>query len=156
MEFWVDGQLQFEVPAGKAFSWDTRTVEDGSHEIRLVAIEDSGIETRSFTRFHSQVFNHDHRVEVNDVSRAIRYEDNVAISGTAPGAERVEIFRGYRRLGAAAVSDSRWQLAIPAKTLGHGAGIPLCQGILPGRINRPQQSCGTHCRCVWQPGPGQG
>ena len=66
------------------------------------------------------MLNHDLRLEVEDVSRGIRYEDNIAISGTAPGSEKVEIFRGYRRLGAAAVSDSRWQLAIPAKTLGMG------------------------------------
>jgi tetratricopeptide (TPR) repeat protein len=120
VEFWVDGQLQSKLPAGKAFSWDTRTVEDGSHEIRLVAVENSGIETRSFTRFYSQVLNHDHHLKVENVSRGIRYEDNIAISGTAPGSEKVEVFRGYRRLGAAAVSDSRWQLAIPAKTLGMG------------------------------------
>ncbi len=132
VELWVDGQLQSEVPAGNAFSWDTRTVEDGSHEIRLVAIEDSGIETRSFTRFYARVFNSDRRVEVEDVSQAIRYGDNVAIRGTAPGAERVEIFRGYRRLGAAAVSDSRWQLAIPAKTLGIGPVSFFVRASYPG------------------------
>jgi tetratricopeptide (TPR) repeat protein len=120
VEFWVDGQLQSEAPAGHAIFWDTRTVEDGSHEIRLVAIEDSSVETRSFTRFHARVFNHDRRVEIVDVSRVIRYDDIVTISGSAPGAERVEIFRGYQRLGVAALSGSRWQKDVPASTFGLG------------------------------------
>ncbi|MEA2080459.1 MAG: hypothetical protein U9P00_11495, partial [Pseudomonadota bacterium] len=120
VEFWVDGQYQFDVPGDKPFSWDTRTVEDGSHDIRLVAIEDSGIETRSSSRFISRVFNNDRRVEVENVSRAISYADTVEITGTAPGAERVEIIRGYRMLGAATVEGSRWRIAIPARTFGMG------------------------------------
>jgi len=120
LEFWVDGQYQFEVTVDKAFSWDTRTVEDGSHDIRLVTVEDSGIETRSSARLISRVFNNDHRVKVEDVSRPITYGDSVEITGTAQGAERVEIMRGYRSLGAATVKDSRWRVAIPASTLGIG------------------------------------
>jgi tetratricopeptide (TPR) repeat protein len=120
VEFWVDGQYQFDVPADKPFSWDTRTVEDGSHDIRLVTLEDSGIETRSSTRFISQVFNSDHRVDVENVAQPISYGDTVEITGTAPGAERVEIMRGYRMLGAAKVKDSRWRIAIPARTFGLG------------------------------------
>jgi hypothetical protein len=120
LEFWVDGQYQFDAPLDEAFSWDTRTVEDGSHEIRLVAIEDSGIETRSSSRFISRVFNGDHRVDVDNLSRPIGYADSVEITGTAPGAERVEIIRGYRALGAATVKDSRWRITIPAETLGIG------------------------------------
>jgi len=120
VEFWVDGQYQFDVPVDKPFPWDTRTVEDGSHAIRLVAIEDGGIETRSSTRFISRVFNSKHRVGIENVSRAIRYGDNVEISGSAPGAERVEVMRGYRMLGSATVKDSRWRIAIPATKLGLG------------------------------------
>ena len=120
VEFWVDGQYQFDVPVDKPFSWDTRTVEDGSHDIRLVAIEDSGIETRSSTRFISRVFNNDHRVDVANVGRPVTYEDTVEITGTAPSAESVEIIRGYRILGASTVSDSRWRVVVPARTFGMG------------------------------------
>jgi tetratricopeptide (TPR) repeat protein len=120
VEFWVDGLYQFDVPIDEAFSWDTRTVENGSHDIRLVAIEDSSIETRSFTRFISRVFNNDRRIDVEDVSRPVTYGDNIEIAGTASGAERVEIFRGYRMLGAATLLDSRWRISIPAGTFGAG------------------------------------
>jgi hypothetical protein len=120
VEFWVDGQYLFDVHLGEAFSWDTRSVEDGSHELRLVAIEDSGIETRSSSRFMLRVFNHDHRVDVENVSRPIGYAETVEITGTAPGAGRVELMRGYRMLGSATVKDSRWRIAVPASTLGIG------------------------------------
>jgi hypothetical protein len=120
VEFWVDGQYQFDVPVDESFSWDTRTVEDGSHDIRLVAIEDSGIETRSYTRFRSRVFNSDRRVVVEDISRPISLEDTVEITGTAPGAEKVELIRGYRKLGAASAGGSRWRISIPAGTFGAG------------------------------------
>ena len=120
VEFWVDGQYQFDAPVNGRFSWDTRAVEDGSHDVRLVAIEDSNIETRSFTRFIAQVYNNDYRIEVEGVSQPITYEDTVEISGIAPDAERVEVVRGYRVLGTATLKDSQWQISIPAKTFGAG------------------------------------
>lgn len=120
VEFWVDGQYQFDVPINEPFPWDTRAVEDGSHDIRLVAVEDSGIETRSSIRFTSRIFNNDQRIEVDIVTRPISYEDTIEITGTAPGAERVEIINGYRILGSAIVRGSRWRVAIPARTLGIG------------------------------------
>ena len=120
LEFWVDGQYQFDVPADEAFSWNTRTTEDGSHEIRLVAIEDSGIETRSSTRFISRISNHGRRVEVESVSQPVSYADSVEITGTAPAAETVEIRHGHRQLGSAAVKDSRWRISVPASKFGMG------------------------------------
>ncbi len=120
IEFWVDGQYQFDVPFDETFSWDTRTVTDGSHDIRLVAIEDSGIETRSSNRFTARVFNNHHRIEIENVSRAVTYSDTVEISGTAVDAKKVEIIHGYRMLGSAIVENSRWRIAVPAKMLGIG------------------------------------
>jgi tetratricopeptide (TPR) repeat protein len=120
VEFWLDGHYLFDVPADGAFPWDTRTVEDGSHDIRLVAIEESGIETRSSSRYTVHIVNNDHRVGVENVSRPVSYADTVEITGTAPGAERVEMIRGYRTLGAATVKDSQWRIAIPASKFGVG------------------------------------
>ncbi|NOQ77780.1 MAG: hypothetical protein GQ546_00095, partial [Gammaproteobacteria bacterium] len=120
IEFWVDGQYQFDVPVDKSFLWDTRTVEDGSHEIRLVTVEDSHIETRSSARFITQVFNNHHRVYVDHISQLITYQDTIEITGTAPGAEKVEVFRGYSMLGAATINDSQWRIAIPARMFGIG------------------------------------
>ena len=120
VEFWVDGQYLFDVPVDEAFSWDTRTVEDGSHTIRLVAIEDSHIETRSSSKFILRIFNHHHRVHIENVSRDVNYEDIVEITGTAPGAEEIEIIHGYRKLGKAVVKKSQWRISIPAKTFGMG------------------------------------
>ena len=120
VEFWVDGQYQFDTQVNEAFSWDTRTIEDGSHEIRLVAIEDSGIETRSSLRFRARIANNDRRVEVEDVNRAVSYAETVEITGRAPAAEQVELMHGHRTLGSARVQDSRWRVALPASEFGVG------------------------------------
>jgi hypothetical protein len=85
-----------------------------------VAIEDSDIETRSSARFVARVFNSDHRVEVENVNRRVSYENMVKITGTAPGAEKVEIVRGYRILGVAPVTNSRWHIAVPGARFGMG------------------------------------
>lgn len=120
MEFWVDGQYQFDVPVDKPFLWDTQTVEDGSHEIRLVSIEDTHIETRSSVSFIAQVFNNHHRIYIDYISPIRTYQDTIKISGTAPGAEKVEVFRGDSILGTATVNDSQWQISIPARIFGIG------------------------------------
>ncbi len=132
VEFWVDGQYQFDVPVNEAFSWDTRSVADGSHDIRLVAIEDSVIETRSSTRFIARVFNKHRRINIENVDRELTYSDVVEISGTAPGAERVEVMHGYRILSSATVEDSRWQTTIPAKMLGIGPVSFFVKAYFPG------------------------
>jgi hypothetical protein len=120
VEFWVDGQYKFDAPVTEALSWDTRTAEDGRHDIRLVAIEDSEIETRSSSRFLVHVSNNGHRIEVDDISQPVRYGEQIDITGTAPGAERVEIIQGARVLGSTVVKGPHWGIRIPASTLGMG------------------------------------
>jgi tetratricopeptide (TPR) repeat protein len=131
LEFWVDGQYQFDVPVAEPLSWDTRTVEDGSHEIRLVAVEDSNIETRSFTRFVVQVSNSDRRVDVEISKQPVTTEDSVEVTGTARGAERVEVMRGYSKLASATVSDSHWRVSYPANMLGAGPVSFFVRAIYP-------------------------
>ena len=113
-EFWVDGQYQFDVPVNKPFSWYTRMLEDGNHEIRLAAIEDSHIETRSSASFNIQVFNNHHQINVNPINQAITYDEIIEITGLASGADKVELVHGYNVISEAKVKDSRWKLSISA------------------------------------------
>jgi hypothetical protein len=50
IELWVDGHYVKNTTPGNIILWDTTTVEDGFHDVRLIAIEDSSIETRSSVR----------------------------------------------------------------------------------------------------------
>jgi hypothetical protein len=120
VELWVDGQLVAEAPMGEPISWDTRGVEDGYHDLRLVAIEDSLVETRSSGRFSISVDNGGRHVQIGNISRAAFYGDDVVISGTAVGVERVGIYQGYRQLAAAEVRGGRWRSVINSVELGSG------------------------------------
>ncbi|MGB5606437.1 MAG: hypothetical protein WBN51_07930, partial [Gammaproteobacteria bacterium] len=50
LELWVDGELTAYALPDQPFTWDTRSSDDGYHELRLVAMEASPIETRSYAR----------------------------------------------------------------------------------------------------------
>ncbi len=66
VELWVDGRHVADARPGKPIPWDTGAVEDGSHELRLVAVEAGRIETRSFARVTVTVANTRNRVHVDD------------------------------------------------------------------------------------------
>lgn len=59
LELWVDGRHVADALPGETIPWDTRTVKDGEHELRLVAVEHSRIETRSYTKVRVTVANTD-------------------------------------------------------------------------------------------------
>ncbi|MGD1982904.1 MAG: PA14 domain-containing protein [Chromatiaceae bacterium] len=120
VELWVDGQYSASVTAGEPIVWDSRQVEDGSHELRLVAIEKGPIETRSVFRTTIAVFNDVNRFETIAAPRAVDYEQSIAVSGHAIGAQAVELRRGHQLLASADTDDGHWDLTVPAKVLGMG------------------------------------
>lgn len=120
VELWIDGQYSASVAAGAPIVWDSHEVEDGSHELRLVAIEKGPIETRSFFRTAIAVFNGANRIETIVAPREAGYEQSIAVSGHATGAQVVEMRRGHQLLASADTEDGRWNLMVPAKVLGMG------------------------------------
>lgn len=131
VELWIDGQHVASGPTGEPIPWDTRGVEDGSHELRLVAVEDSVIETRSVFRTTINVFNGDRRIEVEQSSRDVEYGAAVTVSGRARGAARVELLRGHQVLGATEVRDGRWSLAASSADIGMGVVPAIVRAVFP-------------------------
>ena len=66
VELWVDGVQVAGAPVGQSMAWDTRSVEDGSHEIRLVAVEAGRIETRSYAKFQISIANTGNHIQVHE------------------------------------------------------------------------------------------
>jgi tetratricopeptide (TPR) repeat protein len=120
IQFWLDGQYLSDVPLQGEYEWDSSTVADGSHELRLIAIEDSAIETRSSKTYRIVVSNHPRQVTIEAKETAISLSDKVILTGIAKGAETIDLMRGYNVLGSTTVKDSRWSIAIPAKRIGPG------------------------------------
>jgi len=141
VELWVDGQYTDRVAPWDAFLWDTQAVEDGCHDVRLVAVEDSPIETRSYVRLPVIVNNGNHRIEVNRPGLPVSLGDDVILSGKAPHAERVEIFQGTRLLGASRVNDGNWRAVIASQSLGLGKVPLFARGIY--RDGTKVRSCST-------------
>jgi tetratricopeptide (TPR) repeat protein len=119
VELWVDGQWVATARPGQPNRWDTRTVEDGYHDLRLVAVEDRAIETRSALEVTITVANAGRSVTL-EAPPAVPFGEMLVLSGSAAGAERVEVFHGVRSLGAPAVTDGRWRLELASAPLGPG------------------------------------
>jgi tetratricopeptide (TPR) repeat protein len=131
IELWVDGQHVASGAVGEPIPWDTRGVEDGSHELRLVAVEDSVIETRSVFHGTVNVFNRDHRVVVDEATRDVEYGRPIAVAGQARGAARVELRRGHQVLGATEVKEGRWSLVASSTDIGMGVVPVIVRAVYP-------------------------
>ena len=119
VELWVDGRPVASARSGEAIAWDTRGVEDGFHDLRLVAVEATRIETRSFGRWEVAVSNHGLSVTAEGPER-VRLGEPLVLSGRAEGARQVAVLQGTRQLGRASVVQGGWRLAVPSGPLGAG------------------------------------
>jgi hypothetical protein len=120
VEFWVDGQLTAYALPDAPILWDTRTVEDGYHDVRLVAVESDAVETRSYRRLAVTVSNTGHRLEADPVASTVHYGDTLTLSGSAPGGTSVAVWQGKRLLASAPVTRGRWQMRVTTSPLGIG------------------------------------
>ncbi len=120
VELWVNGIQVADAATGQSISWDTRSIEDGQHELRLVAVEAGRIETRSYAKFSVTIANTDKRIEGHASRSEALLGDRIVLSGSAPGAERVHVLRGLLELGSAPVTHGEWRVHVPAESLGLG------------------------------------
>jgi len=120
LELWIDGQLQAYAQPGQPFTWDTRSSDDGFHELRLVAQEADPIETRSYTRFDVILANSGKRLALDTPQQRVRYGETITVSGTAAGGRMATLWQGNRKLASAAVKEGRWRLQFAAQMLGVG------------------------------------
>ena len=120
-ELWLNGQLLGSAAPGGAILLDTTLLEDGFHELRLVAVEASPVETRSFVRHTIRVDNAGGEVAVQIRPARVVQGDRLILQGTASGVSSVVLrTHGLRRLGEARVLEGRWSMAVPTEALGPG------------------------------------
>jgi hypothetical protein len=120
LELWVDGQLIAYALPNQPISWDTRSSDDGFHELRLVAMEAGPIETRSYARIGVMLANSDHRLALDPQQQQVRHGDTITVSGTAAGGREAAVWQGNRKLASASVNGGRWRLQIDSQILGAG------------------------------------
>jgi hypothetical protein len=120
LELWVDGLPVSEASPGEALIWDTRTASDGFHDIRLVAVNDDPIETRSYSRYNIRVANKSNDFELNIKNKEPVFYEPIVLSGKAAGDTLIEIYQGSRVLGSTKVKNGYWKIIIPSEKLGIG------------------------------------
>jgi hypothetical protein len=119
LELWVDGRFAAEAAGPGPVAFDTRTVADGPHEVRLVAVEAGPIATRSFVAQTVEVRNGTATITPSRPKPAA-LGTPVALSGRAKGVERVTLRRGREVLAEADVKSGRWKVEIDSARLGVG------------------------------------
>jgi tetratricopeptide (TPR) repeat protein len=131
VELWIDGQHLATVEAGDPIVWDSREVEDGGHELRIVTVENSPIETRSVYRTVISVLNEERRIDIEKTPGDVAYEKRLVVSGHAAGAHMVELRRGHQLLASSDVDEGRWRLSMPANALGIGEVNVYVRAVFP-------------------------
>ena len=126
LELWVDGGLIAYAQSDRMFNWDTQSMDDGFHDLRLVAQEAGPIETRSYARFGVMLANSDHRLILDTQQQRARYGEDITITGTAVGGREAAIWQGNRKLTSVPVKDGRWRLQVASQMLGVG---PVSLGV---------------------------
>ena len=126
LELWVDGQLLAYAQPGQPFTWDTRSMDDGFHELRLVAQEADPIETRSYARFDVILANSGHRLVLDTPQQRVRYGETITVSGSAAGGREATLWQGNRKLASVPVKDGNWRMQIASQMLGVG---PVSLGV---------------------------
>ena len=123
LELWVDGKLIAYSQPDQPFTWDTRSMDDGHHELRLVTQESGPIETRSYTRLGVLIANSGHQLALKSPDEIVRYGQTITINGTALEGREATLWQGSRKLANAPVIDGEWEVEIDSQQLGIGPVI---------------------------------
>jgi len=119
-ELWVDGVPVGHSTPGNPIIWDTTTVDDGHHDIRLVAEEDGLIRTRTYIRHSVLVYNHNSRLTIQAENQDPLFHEPITLTGTGEDNSLIELYQGRRKLGETKTDNGRWSVQIPTEPLGLG------------------------------------
>jgi uncharacterized protein (TIGR03790 family) len=120
LELWIDGQLVAYALPDEAIRWDTRSLDDGYHDLRLIAEETNPVETRSSVRMGVMINNNNHQMELDPLRKQFYYSETITISGSATDGHTASIWQGSRKLASVPIKQGRWQFDIDCRQLGTG------------------------------------
>ena len=122
-ELFIDGIRIASCQAGEQFPIDTSHFSDGHHELRVVAIDSSPLETQGRWVQAATFANHGHRLSLAIAARHISLGDTLRISISGTPADSVTVFTAGRVLGRLAGEEGQpidTTLDIAATPLGPG------------------------------------
>ena len=136
-EFFLDGRLLGE-PRG-AIAFDTATLPDGHHEIRLVGTASGDIEAQG-RRLIPFTINNRNEVTVasTDPDGPIAWEGLLRVKATSPGADKIVILQNTRVVGE--IEGPAGEVMIRAHQLGMGPTTLFAVGTVAGTPLRTSRS----------------
>jgi hypothetical protein len=137
-ELFVDGRRTHRCSGGGSFKLDTRQLGDGYHELRVVGIDSSPIETQGRMIMSVTVDNHGRAVDFTaTVERSpAAGPAMVRMSADCPGAESIVVLHNRRRVATIEGQQGRTELA--AAVLGSGPIMLQAVGMMPdGQVLSP-------------------
>lgn len=135
-ELYVDGRLATQCSPGDELTVDTVTWSDGYHELRVVAYEDSPIETQGYLLTHVRSANHNWvPLEVKITPQRPAWDEEVTIHAVAPRGGALMLYHNQRLVSLANTEEVTWKL--PAAKFGPGTGLIT---VIAARGNGPQHS----------------
>ena len=117
-ELYVDGVRVAQCGLGERLPLDTTALADGHHDLRVVAIAATDIETQGRRIVPITVSNHGRTLALTVEPRRVRPADTVRVSLAGAGVESAIIFGMGRVLGRTATGQATIEL--PAELLGRG------------------------------------
>ena len=119
-ELYVDGVRVAQAGLGERLSLDTTVMADGHHELRVVAIADSPVETQGRVIIDVAVANHEdgRGLELVVEPRRVSRTGTVRIAVTGKGVEGAVVFAMGRVLGRTTAAEE--SIEVPAEVLGVG------------------------------------
>lgn len=124
LELWVDGLRRAQGPADRALAWDTTQEDDGPHELRVVAVEDGAVETRSTGSATFTVSNAGRSVTLTAGKGPLDLDDTLALTGKVAGAKEVDLLAGGEVLATVPAKSGAFKAEVPAARLGIGS-VPV-------------------------------
>ena len=118
-EFFVDGVRIGQCGLDGRFPLDTSQMADGHHELRVVAIESSPIETQGRWILPVSFANHSRALSLKVEPRRVKPSGTVRVSVDGPGLDGVTVFSMGRVLGR--ISGAQAAIEVPADVLGRGS-----------------------------------
>jgi hypothetical protein len=117
-ELFVDGVRADACGPGGTLSLETEPLADGHHELRVVAISASPVETQGRAVIPVVFANHDRRLALTVSPRRVPLSGSVEVSLEGDGVDSVLVFSTGRILGR--LTEPGGKLQIPAVMLGRG------------------------------------
>ena len=122
-ELFVDGRRMSTANTEDRLVLDTKTLPDGHHELRVVAIQSSPVESQGRLIVPIIVDNHGRRVEVAATPKnRVRWDQRLTIQAKAPGAIGIAVLHNGRLVGK--IQGGEGSAVIDPRSLGLG-GVRL-------------------------------